>query len=158
MSPTLHMVCGKIASGKSTLSAKLAADIGAIMLSEDDWLGILFADQMKTGADYLRCSAKLQLVMTPHVTALLNAGVTVVLDFPANTVAQREWMRDVIRASGVAHRLHYLDVPDEVCLERLRSRNAQGGHAFSATEEQFRRFAAHFVPPTEEEGFTIMRH
>ncbi|GIT86613.1 MULTISPECIES: ATP-binding protein [Roseobacter] len=157
-SPMLHMVCGKIASGKSTLCAKLGASAGTIVISEDDWLSALFADQMKDGADYVRYASKLRTAMVPHVSALLNAGLTVVLDFAANTVAQRKWMLDVARASNAGHQLHYLDVPDTVCLERLRARNAEGNHAFAATEEQFRRFTAHFLPPTEDEGFNIVHH
>ncbi|WP_245913099.1 AAA family ATPase [Litoreibacter ponti] len=154
----LHMVCGKIAAGKSTLCAKLGASAGPIVISEDDWLGALFADQMKDGADFMRCSAKLRTAMVPHVSALLTAGLTVVLDFAANTVAQRKWMLDVARASHAGHQLHYLDVSDAVCLERLRARNAEGHHAFAATEAQFRRFTALFVPPTEDEGLNIVHH
>ncbi|KFF47391.1 MULTISPECIES: AAA family ATPase [Pseudomonas] len=33
--PTLHLLCGKIASGKSTLAKTLAAEHAAIVLSED---------------------------------------------------------------------------------------------------------------------------
>lgn len=157
-SPLLHLICGKIASGKTTLSSKLGTSEGAIVISEDDWLATLFADQMTTGADYVRFSAKLQTAMAPHVEALLNAGLTVVLDFAANTMEQRKWMLEVARTCGVGHQLHYLDVSDDVCLERLRARNAEGTHAFAVTEEQFRRFAAHFVPPKDDEGFNIIHH
>ena len=157
-SPMLHMVCGKIASGKSTLCATHGASPGKIVISEDDWLGTSFADQMKDGADYLRCSAKLRTAMAPHVTALLNAGLTVVPDLAANTVAQREWMLDVVRACGTEHQLHYLDVTDEICLERLRARNADGKHAIAETDEQFRRFTALLVPPTEDEGYNIVHN
>lgn len=33
--PTLHLLCGKIASGKSTLANRLAAEHAAIVLGED---------------------------------------------------------------------------------------------------------------------------
>ena len=33
------------------------------------------------------------------------------------------------RSAGAAHRLHFLDVPDDVCKARLRQRNAAGTHA-----------------------------
>ena len=49
-------------------------------------------------------------------------------------------------------------MPDEVCLARLRARNAGGAHPFAATEEQFRRITAHFAPPSPEEGFNIVTH
>lgn len=156
--PTLHMICGKIAAGKSTLAAKLGAANGTLILSEDDWLAALFADQMTTGADYVRCAAKLRAVVAPHVAQLLNTGLSVVLDFPANTVENRTWMRSILDETKASHQLHVLDVPDEVCLARLRARNATGAHAFSATEVQFHRFTSHFAPPTPEEGFQIVRH
>ncbi|WP_374213319.1 AAA family ATPase [Psychromarinibacter sediminicola] len=152
------MLCGKIAAGKSTLAARLARAPGTVLIAEDVWLGALFADQMSSGADYVRCSGRLRAAMGPHVVSLLEAGVSVVLDFPANTVAQRGWMREILEASGAGHRLHLLDPPDAVCLARLRARNAQGDHPFAATEAQFHRFSRHFAPPGPDEGFTIVRH
>ncbi|ATG44053.1 putative kinase [Phaeobacter piscinae] len=156
--PTLHMLCGKIAAGKSTLAARLATDQGTILLAEDDWLHALFADQMSSPADYLRCAEKLRGIMSPHVASLLQAGVSVVLDFPANTVDSRAWMRSLIDHTGAAHKLHLLDVPDELCLARLRARNAAGAHPFAATEAQFHAFSRHFTHPAEEEGFTVVVH
>lgn len=156
--PTLHLLCGKIASGKSTLAAQLASGPGTVLISEDAWLSALFAEHMHTGADYLRYSGRLQRVIGPHVGAVLRAGVSVVLDFAANTVAQRRWMLQIVQETGAAHQMHVLDPPDAVCLDRLRARNAEGGHAFAATEEQYHRFARHFVVPTEDEGFNLVRH
>lgn len=156
--PTLHLVCGKIASGKSTLTAGLGRAAGTVVIAEDAWLHALFADQMASVSDYVRCSAKLREAIGPHIAALLNVGVSVVLDFPANTVETRRWMRGILDRTDASHVLHVLDVPDEVCLARLRARNAGGDHPFAATEEQFRRIAAHFVPPSPDEGFTIVVH
>jgi len=45
--PTLHLLCGKIASGKSTLSAQLGALPGSVIISEDDWLATLYANEMQ---------------------------------------------------------------------------------------------------------------
>lgn len=52
--PTLHLLCGKIASGKSTLSATLATQPGSVIIAEDRWLAQLYADEMQTVADYVR--------------------------------------------------------------------------------------------------------
>ncbi|MBD3677511.1 MAG: ATP-binding protein [Rhodobacteraceae bacterium] len=154
-SPTLHLLCGKAASGKSTLAAELGEAPGTVVISEDQWLAALYGDQMSTLADYVRCSGKLEGIIAPHAAALLKAGVSVVLDFHANTRARRAWMRGIIEQSGADHRLHYLDVPDEVCLERLRARNASGTHPFAVTEEQFARISKHFEAPSPEEGFNV---
>lgn len=155
---TLHMICGKMGAGKSTLAAALAKGDATVLLSEDAWLSTLYGDQMQSGADYVRFSAKLRAAMGPHVAALLSAGVTVVLDWPANTVETRAWMRGILDTTGAEHRLHVLTTPDEVCLARMHARNRAGAHPFAVTEAQFERFSKHFVPPTPEEGFTLVMH
>jgi predicted kinase len=152
------MVCGKIASGKSTLAADLGRSAGAVVIAEDAWLHALYADQLASLGDYGRCSGRLRAAMAPHVAALLGAGVSVVLDFPANTVDQRAWMRGIVEASGAAHRLHLLAASDALCLARLRARNAAGDHPFAVTEDQFHQVTRHFAPPAPEEGFTIVAH
>ncbi|KKB05148.1 AAA family ATPase [Pantoea anthophila] len=155
---TLHLLCGKMASGKSTLAAELGAAPGCVVISEDQWLAALWQDEMQSVADYVRCAAKLRTAMTPHLVALLNAGVSVVLDFPANTRANRDWMRSVIQCSQADHCLHYLDMPDALCLSRLHARNQCGSHVFAATGEQFSLITRYFEPPHEDEGFNLVRH
>ena len=131
---TLHMLCGKIAAGKSTLTAELGRRPRTIVVSEDQWLAALYPGEMASVADYVRCSGRLRNAIEPHLVALLQAGLSVVLDFPANTVANRAWMRGVFERAGSAHQLHYLDVPDDVCKARLRARNASRAHLFAATD------------------------
>ena len=155
--PCLHVICGKIAAGKSTLAAHLGDHPNTLVIAEDDWLAALFKDQMATGQDYMRCATKLKSVMGPHVSAILRSGLSVVLDYPANTVDFRRWMRDVANAGDARCIIHVLDVPDEVCLARLRERNTAGAHAFAATEAQFRQFSKFYRPPTAEEGFDEIR-
>lgn len=157
-SATLHLLCGKAASGKSTLARRLAGQAGTVLIAEDDWLGALYPDQMASLSDYVRCASRLRSIMGPHVLSLLDSGLSVVLDFPANTVETRRWMRGILDRTGAAHVLHLMVVSDETCLARLDTRNARGDHPFKVTEEQFRRLSAHFVPPTPDEGFAIKVH
>ena len=89
---------------------------------------------------------------------LLRAGVSVVLDYPANTVEHRARMLGLAREAGVAHVLHFLDVTDDDCKARLKVRNESGAHPFVLTEAQFDQLARHFVVPTVGEGLTIQRH
>jgi len=85
----LHMVCGKIASGKSTLTATLASAERTIPISEDDWLARLYPGEILSIDDYVRCATRINDVIVDHVRAVLQAGVPVVLDLPFNTVAAR---------------------------------------------------------------------
>jgi hypothetical protein len=65
-------------------------------------------------------------------------------------------MKGIFVRAGVAHTLHYLEVPDAECKRRLRLRNASGEHEFSPTEADFEEFTHHFVPPGPEEGFNVI--
>jgi predicted kinase len=156
--PTLYLLCGKIAAGKSTLARRLAARPETLLISEDHWTSNLFADDFKTIDDYGRYSARLRAAMGPHVVAILKQGLSIVLDFPANTVRVRSWMRFLIEQSGVAHELHLLDVPDTICKQRLRERNAGGEHPFQVTESEYDLFTSYFVPPAPGEGFEVIVH
>src|SRR6476661_3277009 len=109
--PTLHLLCGKLA-------AQLGAAPLTVIVSEDQWLFHLFGAEMATVEDYVRCAGKLRKAMAPHVVDLLKTGMSVVLDYPANTLANRAWMKGIADEAGVTHRLHWLDVPDEVCKAR----------------------------------------
>ncbi len=151
--PVLHMLCGKAAAGKSTLARRLADAPATVLISEDAWLARLYKPEMQTVEDYIRYSRQLREVMGRHVEGLLKAGLSVVLDFPANTVANRQWMRGIFEGAGAAHRLHFLDAPDTVCKERLRQRNAAGTHEYAVSEAEFDAITAYFVPPSAVEGF-----
>jgi predicted kinase len=156
--PTLHSVCGKAASGKSTLTAELGKQAHTVVISEDDWLAALYGDEMTSLQDYVRCSARLQAAMGPHVSAVLRSGVSVVLDFQANTLARRQWLHSLAQAADAAHKLHFLDVPDYICLARLRVRNASGSHPFTLSDEQFHQLSKHFAAPTPEEGISFVTY
>lgn len=155
--PTLYLLCGKVAAGKSTLAQQLSAPPGVILLSEDDWLSCLYPGEIRTLDDYVQRAGRLRAAVAPHVARLLRAGLSVVLDFPANTVNQRRWMKALIVDSGVAHELHYLDLPDAVCRARLHARNAGGDHPFITSDEAFDAITRHFAPPGESEGFHVIR-
>lgn len=156
--PTLHLLCGKIASGKSTLANTLAAEHRAIVLSEDHWLASLYPGEIQAIADYLRCAQRVRGVLGPLVVNLLETGVNVVLDFPANTLANREWLLGLAQTANVPHRLHYLELDDATCRARLHARNAQGEHDFAATDAEFDLITRHFSVPSEEEGLVIEVH
>jgi predicted kinase len=152
------MLCGKIAAGKSTLASRLAARPATVLISEDHWNSSVFPGQLNTIEDYSLYSSRLRNAMGPHVVCLLKAGMSVVLDFHANTVSNRSWMRRIFEDANAAHELHVLDVSDETCKRRLRERNAAGEHPYQASESDYEIFTSYFVPPTQDEGFNVVVH
>lgn len=155
---TLHLLTGKIASGKSTLAKSLTAEHSAILLSEDNWLARLYPGQIKSVSDYVRLAHQLREVVGPLVKDLLKAGVSVVLDFPANTRAGRRWLCGLAEASDAPHCVHYLDMDDDTCRARLHLRNAASEHDFAATDAEFDLIMSYFEIPEPAEGLSIQVH
>ena len=121
-------------------------------------MSILFPTENRTIEDFARLSARLRNAMGSHVVDILRHDLSVVLDFPANTVRWRNWMRSLITEAGVAHELHVLDVPDTICKQRLQQRNAGGEHPYEVSEATYELFTSYFVPPGPDEGFNIVTH
>lgn len=156
--PSLHLLCGKIGSGKSTLARQLAKEPKTVLIGEDEWLAKLYPGAIKEVVDYVRCSGQLKNVLGEHVAELLSAGLSVVLDVPANTVASRQWAMSICTRVGVAHALHLLDVPDRVCKERLHLRNQSGTHPFTVDDATFDRITQYYEPPQDGESLNVVRH
>ena len=157
-SAVLYFMCGKMGSGKSTLAKSLVSANDAVLLSEDALLRDLYPREITDLNSYVSYSGRLKQALSSHICSLLRLGISVVLDFPANTVEQRAWLRELIHSSGAAHELHFVDVPDDTCKKQLRARNLTGAGDPLQDEATFDLLSTYFVPPASEESFTVVRH
>ena len=152
----LVFFCGKMGSGKTTLSLEIAESTGAIRLSEDEWLTALYPEEIEAFDDYMKYSYRLRSMLKSHVQKILQSGVSVVMDFPANTINQRKWFKQILANDDIQHRLICIEASDQLCLSRIQSRREeQPERAKFDTEEVFNRVTGYFQPPTEKEGFNI---
>jgi predicted kinase len=156
---TLHFFCGKMAAGKSTLAKELASRHDAILLTEDDWLAQLYPEEITDIPSYIKYSARLKNSLSEHILLLLSRGLSVVLDFPANTKSQRSWFRSIFVRADVAHVLHFIDASDQLCKQQLqqRSKDKPQGAAFTS-EADFDAITEYFQAPLENEGFNLVRY
>jgi len=151
--------CGKMAAGKSTLARDLAARERAVLLVQDEFLDRLYPGEIVDIPDFVKYSARLRSALEPHVCALLAKGISVVLDFPGNTKAQRAWFRAIFEHANAGHELHFIDASDALCKRQLEERSQhlpQGAPWTTAAE--FDAITAYFQPPTEDEGFNVVHH
>jgi predicted kinase len=157
---TLHFICGKACSGKTTLARKLAAQHSAALFCEDEWLTLLGAEVANL-ADYVRHAKRLRAALAPHAIQLLRLGTSVVFDFAGNTPKDRAWVRSIFESAGANHMLHVIAASDEQCRARLRLRNETkpaGLYYGMVTEAQFDEVTRHFVPPADREGFRMTHY
>lgn len=153
----LTFFCGKMGAGKSTLARKMAAQNQAALLSEDEWLASLFPGQIASLDDYVRFSGRLKGPVKGLVQTMLAAGTDVVMDFPANTMAQRAWFRELLDATSAEHELVFLDLSDAACLARIeRRRLAEPSRAATDTADMFAAVARYFQAPMVSEGFNVV--
>jgi predicted kinase len=156
---TLHVLCGKLASGKTTMAKRIAEESGAVLIQEDIWLSRLFPGEIDTFADYLTRSARFRSAIAPHVQELLRRGTSIVFDFAGNAPRERAWVRSLGDAAHARVVLHYLKASDELCKRQLRQRNEeQPDGSQPTTEEEFDAITKYFVPPAPAEGFEVKEY
>lgn len=150
----LIFFCGKMGAGKTTKSRQIAKERNAVLLSEDEWLESIYPNKIASLEDYVKYSGQLKAQMKKLVQSILTAGTDVVMDFPANTIPQREWFKSIFSEIHAPHVLIYIDVPNEVCMERVVKRCAeQPERAATDTPQMFEQVTKYFVAPTSDEGF-----
>jgi len=153
---TLIFFCGKMGSGKTTLSRKVAAQMQAILLSEDEWLKTLYADEIENLEDYIKYSSRLKPLLKTHVQNILSSGISVVMDFPGNTEKQRAWFKEIYTEYGFPHKLIYLEASDGLCLKQIKMRRkTHPDRAQFDTEAVFHHVTGYFQPPLEQECFNV---
>lgn len=155
---TLVFFSGKMGAGKSTRSREMALQRSAIWLSEDEWLSSLYPNEIYSLDDYIKFSNRLKPQIKPLVQSILISGTDVIMDFPANTTAQRAWFREIYTEVQAPHQLVFLDVPDNVCLERIEKRRmVQPERMATDTVEMFEQVTKYFTEPVPEEGFDMTK-
>ena len=152
----LTFFCGKMGAGKSTKAIEIAREEKAVLLSEDEWLASLYPDKISSLDEYVEYSNLLKPQIKKLVQTMLSTGINVVMDFPANTLSQRDWFRSIFSEVGAPHKFIYIDLSDEVCIEQiLKRRKEQPERAATDTLKMFEQVTKYFISPTSEEGFDI---
>ncbi len=157
---TLHFICGRLAAGKTTLARQLVAQHRAVFFCEDVWLSKL-SDGIQSFEDYLKWSRRCRAVMGPLIVNVLGAGTSVVLDFAGNTPRERAWVQSLATEADAETLLHFLDVPEEVCLARLEERNwtrPDGLYFATTSAEEFHAISSYFRPPSDDEGIAVQAY
>ncbi|MGH7335768.1 MAG: AAA family ATPase, partial [Candidatus Rokuibacteriota bacterium] len=156
--PSLTVMTGLSASGKSTAGRRIAHGASAIVVRTDavrkQLAGVPW-HQHHTGAvgEGLYTAAMTEQTYATCLRVadeLLMAGWNVILDGVFGRRAERETARILARNKGVPFRIVWCQAPEAVLRERLRARQAAGRDLSDAREDVLDLQLRHYEPPAAE--------
>jgi predicted kinase len=139
------LVCGLPGAGKTTVSKQLAAELGAVRMSPDEWMDALHIDLWDQAA-----RARIEALQWARTRELIALGVTVIIEWGLSTRAERDALREEVHAVGGRIELRFLDVPVAELWRRLERRNAAPGHTVIGRHHLLE-WAELFEAPSPEE-------
>ena len=150
----IHLICGKICSGKSWYARELAKQENAVILSTDELTWDLTNNEQGPGYDAFarRCNGYLR----KKAGQIAAAGCNVVLDWGFWTRADREEIAEYFAERNLPIQWHYIDVPEEIWAENIRRRNdrvlrGEGGSDFFVDEGLKEKVLSLFEIPKKDE-------
>jgi predicted kinase len=153
---TLTFFCGKMGAGKSTKAGEVASSSNTVLICEDELLSALYPNLINTLEDYIHYSGLLKPQVKKLTQSILLTGANVVLDFPANTVQQRTWLKQISSEIGAKHLLYYINVPDAECLKQIAKRRAEHPERHNTdTPEMFKALKPYFQAPMPSEELNV---
>jgi predicted kinase len=121
---TLYLLVGLPCSGKTTLAQKLEQEQSALRLTVDEWHIALFGQDAEEPEHDARHMV-IETMLWKVASRALELGTNVILDFGFWAREEREDYRSRAKALGASSEVHFLDVPPDELMRRLRARNAQ---------------------------------
>ena len=145
--PTLIVLVGLPAAGKTTEARRLAQEHGALRFTPDEWMIPLFGESEAGG--------KRDVLEGRLITVALDAlrlGVSAVVDFGCWTRHGRLALRSLAEQGGGAFESVYLEVDRATQLGRITERwERTPERTFPLTTDDLDRFREQFEVPEEDE-------
>lgn len=148
------LLCGRIASGKSTYARLLREKMPAsVILSCDELMLTLFPDG--AGDDHDRLAERAKQYQLALSLELIRSGVSVILDWGFWTKQWREDARCFYAEHGIPCSFHYIDPASHVWQRHIDARNKavlEGDTtAYYVDEGLLAKLSSRFEEPGEEE-------
>jgi predicted kinase len=124
---TLHLIVGLPCAGKTTFAKTLELEQHALRFTPDEWHTRLFGMDFTLDFQHPEHDARhglIESMMWDVATRALQLGTNVILDFGFWGKSEREDYRARATELGANTIIHFLNVPEQVLLERLEIRNA----------------------------------
>ena len=153
--PTLYVMVGLPASGKTTRAKEIERDCHALRLTPDEWMIPLFADQAPRSFGQSLAGEKRDILEGRLVwlgLCALRLGTNVVLDFGVWSRDERSALHHLALSAGARFQLVYMEIPDHEQALRVEERNTRApATAFAMTPAELQVWREGFQAPDELE-------
>jgi predicted kinase len=156
MAATLNVIFGPCGAGKTTYAHAFARREKAVAFILDDWMARLFGPDMPEPLQYDwmiervgRCEGQIWAT----AAGVLATGNSVILDIGLMRKADRDRVREIAEATGLALQFHFVDAPQAVRRARVLDRNLVRGESFAieVTPDLFEFIEGVYEPPAPGE-------
>jgi len=152
----VHMLCGFICSGKTTLARKLERELKAITFCPDEWMVQLFGQEHSDQCGITYAPA-VRALMSGTYEQLLKLKIDVILDDGFWRKVNRDHMRKRAAELGVQSKLYFLACPKDTFMQRLQKRNTERKpDSLVVSEAKFEDSWKYFEPPGADEEFELV--
>jgi len=158
----IHLICGRLCSGKSYFAAQLAREKNAVVLSCDELSLGLFPDGL--GDKHDEMMKRVQAYLHSKAEEIANAGCDVILEWGFWRRSDREYADEYYARRNIPVRWYYMDTPDNLLRENIDKRNLDvlsgTDKSYYVDEGLFAKMASLFETPREDEmtgRWTVIR-
>ena len=117
----VYVLCGKIASGKTTYAESLRQSENAVVLSCDELMLSVFDECLGDKHDYFE--SKCVNYLCNLACDITNAGTSVILDYNFWSKKQRDDVKKFFTSKNITAELHYIKTEESKRLIWLEKRN-----------------------------------
>ncbi len=121
------LICGKIGSGKTTYANKLAKQINAVNISQDELMLGLFGAELyySEPKKYEEYCSKVEAYVKHKAGEAAKAGATVICENGFWSRSERDALRKFYSDMKVECELHYIDTSEKQRLQNIKKRNEE---------------------------------
>jgi aminoglycoside phosphotransferase family enzyme/predicted kinase len=154
--PTVLIVMGRIASGKSTLAHALGRELGCEVISSDrlrkELAGVPLYERDEKSARRLYSEAMTKetyKILFQCAASQLDRHASVILDATFGRRQHRDELSRLLDSKGTTYRFIEAQAPDEVLKRRLEQRGGATHEISDARLENFETLTRSYEPPSE---------
>ena len=151
---TVHLLCGRPGSGKTTFARELEKTHRAVRYTYDEWMVQLYG---RSPEQFETLFNRVSNLIWRIATRNLALGTDVILDKGFWCKRDRENVGQAAAAIGAETKLYFLDAPIDLLRKRVLNRSKSDEDALWINDQAFTEFINRFEPPSDDEDFVLIQ-